>query len=261
LKRSAFAIVTPYYKEPRALLERCIDSVKAQTIACDHFLVADGFPQDWIDGAGVRHIRLDQAHGDYGNVARGTGALLAVAEAYQGIGFLDADNWLDPEHAAVCTGAGGEEPSRVDLVIAKRRFVRPDGTDFFMAEEPDHVDTSCWWFQEGAYHLTRYWVTMPREMAPIGDRVFSGLVEASRVSKREAAKITVNYLCLWEGVYRRFGETPPPGAKPDIDLMSVLEWLCSLPPDKRRVVAKLCAGDLVPWAARKMAELKAQPPR
>jgi glycosyltransferase involved in cell wall biosynthesis len=253
MTQNRFAVVTPYYRETRAVLERCMASVQAQTTRCDHFLIADGFPQDWIDGAKSRHIRLDQPHKDYGNVARGIGALLAVSEAYEGIGFLDADNWLDADHVEACVRAG----RGVDLAVAKRRFVRPDGSDFHLAEEPGHIDTSCWWFQPGSYHLLSFWVTMPREIAPIGDRVFSGLIEASRLATREADKITVNYTCMWEGVYRRFGETPPPGAKPDIDLPLVLEWLCALPDAKRRVVARLCAGDLVPWAQKMLAELKA----
>ena len=92
------AVVTPYYKEPRGWIERCIASVAAQTHACDHFLVADGHAQDWIDGAGVRHLRLDRGHGDYGNTPRALGALLAVSEGYDAIAFLDADNWYAPEH-------------------------------------------------------------------------------------------------------------------------------------------------------------------
>ena len=254
-----YAIVTPYFQESRETLERCIASVKAQTVPADHFMVADGHAQGWIDGTGVRHIVLDQPHKDYGNVARGTGALLAVAEAYDGIGFLDADNYLDTDHVALCAEMGAASP-RPDLVVAKRRFVRPDGRDFYMAEEPGHVDTSCWWFQEGSYHLLHYWVTFPRELTPIGDRVFSGLVEASKLSVRGTHKITVNYTCMWEGVYRRFGEEPPPGAKPDINLAPVLEWLCALPEGRRRIVARLCAGDLVPWAERMLVELKGRRP-
>jgi glycosyltransferase involved in cell wall biosynthesis len=256
-----FAVVTPYHKEPRALLERCLASVAAQTVKTDHFLIADGFPQDWIDETLARHIRLDAPHQDYGNVARGIGALLAVSDAYDGIGFLDADNFLDNNHVASCVDAGrggADAPGGADLVIAKRRFVRPDGSDFFLAEEPGHVDTSCWWFQPGSYHLLSFWVTMPRQVAPIGDRVFSGLIEASRLRTAQAPNITVNYTCMWEGVYRRFGEEPPPGAKPDIDLPPVLEWLCALSGEERRVVARLCAGDLVPWAERTLAELKGQ---
>ena len=40
-RMNRFAIVTPYYREPRATLERCIASVRAQTVGCDHFLIAD----------------------------------------------------------------------------------------------------------------------------------------------------------------------------------------------------------------------------
>ena len=71
MTQNRFAVVTPYYREPRAIIERCIASVRAQTTGCDHFLVADGFPQGWIDEGQIRHIRLDQPHKDYGNVARG----------------------------------------------------------------------------------------------------------------------------------------------------------------------------------------------
>lgn len=252
--RPRYAIVTPYYREQRAILDRCLDSVKAQTVPCDHILVADGYPQDWIDATGVRHIRLDRPHRDYGNVARGTGALLAAAEAYDGIGFLDADNFLDADHVESCVAAGS---AGADLVIAKRRFLRIDGGDFHLAEEPDHVDTSCWWFQPGAYHLLPFWVTIPRELTPIGDRIFSGLVDAARLTSAAVPRITVNYTCLWEGMYRRFGEEPPPDAKPDIDVPAVLEWLVTLAPAKRRVVARLCAGDLVPWAKRTLAEIRA----
>ena len=91
---------------------------------------------------------------------------------------------------------------------------------------------------------------------PIGDRVFSGLVEAMKLTRREVAQTTVNYTCLWEGVYRMFGEDPPPGAKPDIDTLAVAEWMCALSDEKRRLVSRLCAGDLVPWAQQVVKENK-----
>lgn len=49
----------PYYKETRGYLERCIASVKCQTVRADHILILDGFPQGWIDQANVRRLRLD----------------------------------------------------------------------------------------------------------------------------------------------------------------------------------------------------------
>ena len=39
-----YAVITPYHREDRVMLKRCIDSVARQTVAADHFLVADGFP-------------------------------------------------------------------------------------------------------------------------------------------------------------------------------------------------------------------------
>ena len=42
-----FALVTAYYKEEKYLLDRCLNSVRAQSIAADHVVVADGVP--WLD--------------------------------------------------------------------------------------------------------------------------------------------------------------------------------------------------------------------
>ena len=55
-----YAIITPYYKEERRLIERCIDSVRNQSLRANQILIADGFPQNWIDTAGVRHFKLDR---------------------------------------------------------------------------------------------------------------------------------------------------------------------------------------------------------
>src|SRR5919201_2703810 len=123
-----FAIITPYYKESRSLIERCITSVRNQSIRSDHFLIADGFPQAWIDDAGARHLKLDRSHGDFGNTARGVGGLIAIGEEYDGIGWLDADNWLDPDHVEACLAAASAIQMPCDYVIARRTLRLPDET-------------------------------------------------------------------------------------------------------------------------------------
>ena len=97
-KERRYVFITPYYKETRAVLEQCIASVRSQSVRADHILIADGFPQDWIDQINVRHVRLDRAHADWGNTPRCIGALMAAAEGYDGIAFLDADCWLEQDH-------------------------------------------------------------------------------------------------------------------------------------------------------------------
>jgi glycosyltransferase involved in cell wall biosynthesis len=230
-----FCIVTPYYKEDRRLLERCIGSVKAQTLACDHLMVADGFPVDWIDGAGVRHLRLDRAHGDYGNFARGVGALAASIERYDAVAFLDADNWFDPDHMALCWQAAAAAPGGADLVFARRRFRRPDGSvipGMVKDEYPfrDHVDTNCFFVLEGAYHMLHRWSSMPPEMSIIGDYLFLHMCLNEKLRFVSVIKRTVNYQCMFQNVYEMLGEAPPPGCKPPIDSSTVQNWLDSLSP-------------------------------
>ncbi|MBV9367356.1 MAG: glycosyltransferase family 2 protein, partial [Solirubrobacterales bacterium] len=146
--------ITPYYQEDRRLIERCIRSVQSQDPPADHMLVADGHPQRWLDSEPVRHIVLDKSHGDFGNAARGTGGLLAASEGCDGIGFLDADNWLEKNHLSTCL----EEARQIqdcDFVIARRNWRRPDGTLLRAPDEPIplHVDTNCLYLLPGSFHV------------------------------------------------------------------------------------------------------------
>lgn len=225
------AVITPYHNEPDEVLRRCAMSVLAQTVAVDHIWVADGDTRfdtrpHWSDGG--RLIRLDQAHEDYGNVARGVGALLAAGEQYDAIAFLDADNWYDPTHVAECLALAAVQPN-LDVVFARRRFCRPDGTDMGIPEESNHVDTSCYFFLPGSYPCLAYWATMPKPMVCIGDRIiYSLLMSTTGLTVAKVPSVTVNYLCMWESLYRARGETPPPGAKPNIDAQNFELWRSTL---------------------------------
>ena len=131
------AVVTPYYKEPEAWLARCLTSVREQTYPATHFVVADGHPQAWVDEAGVRHLKLDQSHADYGNTPRTLGAMLAVGEGYDAIAFLDGDNWYAPDHIERCVQVAREQ--EVDFVTSRRHWARADGSiiNVNVAEDDD----------------------------------------------------------------------------------------------------------------------------
>jgi hypothetical protein len=225
-ERARYAIVTPYYKEEKWLLERCIQSVRRQTILADHIVVADGFPQDWIDAEHVRHIRLDRNHADYGNTPRTIGALLAISGGYEGIGFLDADNWLELNHVASCVEAS-ERSAECDFVIARRNLCRPDGSVINVSEPPvqSFVDTNCFFMLPGSYHVIPHFGLMPRELSPICDRVFYTALKAKKLNAQVVAEKTVNYHCLWAYIYKVAGETPPPKAKGGIDYKGMKRWL------------------------------------
>jgi hypothetical protein len=69
------AVITPYHKEPIWKLERCHQSVRQQSDACTHFLIADGHPRDEIRSWDCQHIILPLEHNDNGNTPRGIGSL------------------------------------------------------------------------------------------------------------------------------------------------------------------------------------------
>ncbi len=239
-------IVTPYYQEPRAWIERCIASVRAQTAACDHLLVADGFPQDWIDQAGVRHLKLDRAHADFGNTPRALGGQLAIAEGYDAVAFLDADNWLDPGHVQACIEAA--QRSAADVVCAQRRLVREDGSTMPIRVSDDadgtHVDTNCYFLLFGAFHAIPRWLLMPRPMAIMGDRFFLSSLREEQLKMARTDTVTVNYLCTWSAIYEQIGEVPPAFAKPNVANDRFVHWVRQLQPGDFERVRRLSGVDL-----------------
>ncbi len=235
------AVVTPYYQEPRAWLERCIASVAAQTQPCDHILVADGHAQDWLDAAGVRHIKLDRGHADYGNTPRALGALLAVSEGYDAIAFLDADNWYAPEHVQRC--AERAEASGADYVTASRHWARADGSVMNVAIAEDmngtHVDTNCFFLLFGAFHTIPRMVLMPKPMAMHFDRYYLQSLREEGLREARTQTRSVYYLCTWSGVYRSIGEEPPAFAKEGVPVERLQAWRKRLQPADLASVRRL----------------------
>jgi hypothetical protein len=242
-----FAIITPYYKEDRPFLQRCIDSVKEQSVKADHFMIADGYAQSWIDNEAVRHIRLDRPHGDFGNTPRGVGALIAIAEEYDGIGLLDADNWLDKDHVEACLQAGSAHEgglSHCDYVVAQRRFRRPDQTIMPIPEDAGLVDTNCFFFLRGSFAVVPFWATIPKQLSIIGDRTFNGMLRMHQFRFAHVGKPTVNYLCLWEATYRYLGEQPPSEVRPNIDPRKIDVWVNSLDGREHEIANRLAGVEI-----------------
>lgn len=241
-RHKRYAIITPYHKENRHLLQRAINSVKNQSVPTDHFLIADGFAQEWIDRERVRHLKLDREHGYGGNTPRGVDALIAIAEEYDGIGMLDADNLLDGDHVQTCTEAADSYDGgaiHCDYVIAQWRLRRPDETIPPWPEELGHIDTCRFFFLRGAFSVIPHWAMMPPELAPICDRVFYAMLQQQSFRFVRVEKPTVNYHCLEEVYYRALGDPPPDGAKPSNDFAKFENYLASLSPRELEIVTRL----------------------
>jgi len=228
------AAVTPYLRELDDILLRCIDSVRAQTVSCCHYLIADSPGRDWVGKRVERHVALGEPHRDYGNTPRGIGALLAISEGADAIAFLDTDNLFDPDHVEICLNAAKEG---LDYVVARRRIALPDGTPVICQDEPGHVDTNCFFFLPGSFHTLPRWVLQPRPLAILGDRLFlSGL---GGLKYAVTNRPTVTYTSNWRVHYQAAGMTPPADAKSSIDGSSQALWWRGLSPAEQIVVRRL----------------------
>jgi glycosyltransferase involved in cell wall biosynthesis len=209
------AVVTPYYKEPLAMLRQCHESVLAQEADFDHFMVADGHALPEIDEWDVKHVRLPVAHGDNGNTPRSVGSVLAETEGYDFIAYLDADNWFHSAHLATLLAT--YEGTRAPVCCSKRSFHALDGRLLKVAEgdeeSGDHVDTSCLLLHRDAFGACSVWHRMPRQLAPICDRIFFKALLNARLSVARTGTRTLAFRSQYLLHYTTAGETPPPGCK------------------------------------------------
>lgn len=240
------AVVTAYYREPREDLQRCLDSVAAQTHPCTHLLVSDGHPAEFIDALPVRHVKLGAAHADYGDTPRAVGSLLAVREGYDAVAYLDADNYYLPEHVRGMIDAAAAAGDGFDVITARRFFVRPDGSRMPIADEPyqSHTDTSCYLILRGAFPLLPLWALMPRPLSIVGDRVFWRAILARGLKVGHLPAQTVGYRSLWKNQYEALGETPPPGAKEiGPQVLEAARWWFALGEIEKAAAARLLGFD------------------
>ena len=224
------AVLTPYFREPLRLLERCHRSVRKQTLRCEHILVADGFPRDKLDAWPVRHLRLPTPSRDSGDTPRRVAGQTAIEVGYDAVVYLDADNWFRPRHVEslfACHLARGSA-----LCHSARTLHRTDESVLSLmqrSDNDDHVDTSCLLVAAAAFDLLPLWGTWPRDLSPFGDRMFWQLA-ASRGLGVDGftGALTSCYEATHAGFYRAIGEAPPSGVRPDADLGALATWHSAL---------------------------------
>jgi len=220
------AVVTPYCREEPRVVARCIKTVKAQTVPCEHYLVADGRPLRGMDAdPTLRHLVLPFAHGDGGSVARAVGGLAAAAAGCDAVAYLDADNGYLPHHLESLrklVAASGRP-----LAASWRMFHRSDGSRLNVVsteeERADHVDTSCWLITRDAFDLLDAWF-MPVPLGSVCDRVFYEIVRFRGHAVALSRQRTVSYTTRYRHHYERAMEEPPADARDGV-LGAARDWL------------------------------------
>jgi glycosyltransferase involved in cell wall biosynthesis len=210
------AVITPYYQEPAEKLIRCMDSVASQTYPCNHIMVSDGYSQSSVAARvdHLQHIVLPKAHGDYGDTPRAIGTMTAYSQGYDAVCWLDADNWLEPNHVSEMVERALKHG--VSVVTATRNLYRPDGTFLDVCRESDGEnfnDTNCFFITRPAMALAMHWVFKDRGLAAVGDRVVFDAVKKTVPARSHCSKPTVNYESCVAAHYLERGLVPPPEAR------------------------------------------------
>jgi glycosyltransferase involved in cell wall biosynthesis len=223
------AVITPYYREPLAMLEQGHRSVLAQGVDADHIMIADGHALDAIDGWAARHVRLPGAHGDNGNTPRGIGSLLAASEGYEFIAYLDADNWYHDGHLRSLLQLW--EQRRAPVCASFRTFHDAAGDDLGIRESEEdalrHVDTSCLLIHRSGFDSLRAWLEMPKILSPICDRIFLSALLHRKFVIASTGERTVAFRSQYRSHYLSANRPVPDLIKDGDDLAPAMAYLSS----------------------------------
>ena len=235
------AVVTPYFDEDEATLRACHDSVSRQSHPATHIPVADGRPKPWVADFAAQHIVLPVGHKDYGDTPRGIGSLSAASQGFDGIAFLDADNWYRPDH--IETVVKLHRDTGAAICSTRRSIHRLDGSLLGYCEASegdDFVDTNCLAVFGEAFELLPNWSLMPAWAHAVGDRMMWHLLRQSGLKRAHLPRHTVCYRSSYHFHYLKMGETPPAGVSEPKNVASAINmWHAKgLPPFKTVTVLR-----------------------
>jgi hypothetical protein len=153
--------------------------------------------------------------------------MLADAEGYDFVAYLDADNWYHPNHLASLLEM--HRRTGAPVCTSFRTFHHPDGTLLNITEQLEdqlrHVDTNCLLVHRAAFEALAVWLRLPRKLATMCDRVFLAALRHGRFSVVSTRERTVAYRTLHELHYTQAGLPLPAGYKSKELMREAADWL------------------------------------
>lgn len=181
----------------RDSLKQTIESVRAQTVPCTHYVFWDGIPVPFnIDyGWQIDSIALPYKTGGNGMMNGGIIAASAYLVTEDLICWLDDDNWFEPDHVETLLAAKEDKPYAYSL----RKLVEPDGTLFdyddfeSLGIHSGFIDLNCYLMDRGlAAQIAPLWYRTTGELM-VGDRFVYEALRQNNLPFGETGKYTVNY--------------------------------------------------------------------
>lgn len=182
----------------RRTLNQTIESVKAQSVKCQHYVFADGvmLPLELTGHDSTIHwCNLPVKTGGNGMMNGGIVAASAYLVQEDLICWLDDDNWIEPDHIETLLAAKGDRPYAYSL----RKLVEPDGTfydydDFeSLGVHSGFIDLNCYLMDRHlAVQIAPLWYRTTGDLM-IGDRFVYEALKQNNLPFGETGKYTVNY--------------------------------------------------------------------
>ena len=204
------AVVTPRFREPRQWFQQCLDSVRDQTYPCTHIVVNDGADRGPSNSEHVQVIDLPVSLGFIGDPARAIGSVSAVAQGFDAIAWLDADNWYSSNHIGSLVKLHRDTGAAV--LTSHRYLHRLDGGPLGPCPETDgnsFADTSTMMITRAAFGVIPTWFLMEPKYHPIGDRMIWKRITDEGISHAHSGLMTLHYRSAWRFHYEHFGLEPP----------------------------------------------------
>lgn len=181
----------------RETLKQTIESVRAQTIPCTHYVFWDGVPVPFdIDyGWKIDSIALPYKTGGNGMMNGGIVAASAFLVQEDLICWLDDDNWIEPDHIETLLAAKGDKPYAHSL----RSLVENDGSFFdyddfeSLGQYSGFIDLNCYLMdRQLAVQIAPLWYRTTGSLM-VGDRFVYECLKQNNLPFGETGKYTVNY--------------------------------------------------------------------
>ena len=182
----------------RDTLRQTIESVRGQTVSCNHYVFIDGI--DWpefipVGDHDVKWCRLPVKTGGNGMMNGGIVAASAFLVQEDYICWLDDDNWIEPDHIETLLAAKGDKPYAHSL----RSLVEDDGSFFdyddfeSLGQYSGFIDLNCYLMdRQLAVQIAPLWYRTTGSLM-VGDRFVYECLKQNNLPFGETGKYTVNY--------------------------------------------------------------------
>lgn len=209
-------VVTPVYKPNEEWLDRCLLSVRGQTVdEVRHLLVVDG--TGYVPPAGVEVMQLEKNHNDFGDTPRHIGIQRGMSEGADVIALLDDDNWFEPDH--IETAIAVHRVAGAALVATRRNMIHvARGTSMGVCNDSglgQFADTSTMVYFPASFPHLSIWGQIEDWQHAIDDRVVWTHLQKHAGEAALTGKPTLNYRCTHAIHYQQFGLPVPDGVKSD----------------------------------------------